>query len=272
MMMMSRSDEGESPDTDASTAIGSTCGADHDGKKKKKKKKKKTTKEVEVEEEGTKQEQKQEQKDSRRNRNTKLSRIRKSRSVQNVYWTLCPAARYEGTNMSMRAGDGDGGSNSSAAAARLHRHLHPLLAAAALRRVADLRGRAQEHASTYATEKAAAEAETAKADGGAQAMATDVPPVDDMAMDMAPDFPGEMDMDLDPMGMDMDPMGMGMMMGGPPGAGFSRSRRRARRDVKPFTEKVKVVKRLVTHHGLEMNVVEVEPILGQEQLTVYYMS
>lgn len=37
-------------------------------------------------------------------------------------------------------------------------------------------------------------------------------------------------------------------------------------------EKVKVVKRLVTHHGLEMNVVEVEPILGQEQLTVYYMS
>ncbi|MCP4837143.1 MAG: hypothetical protein GY895_20530 [Phycisphaera sp.] len=37
-------------------------------------------------------------------------------------------------------------------------------------------------------------------------------------------------------------------------------------------EKVKVVKRLVAHHGLEMNVVEVEPILGQEQLTVYYMS
>ena len=107
---------------------------------------------------------------------------------------------------------------------------------------ADLRGRAQEHASTYATEKAAAEAETAQADGGAQAMATDVPPVDDMAMDMAPDFPGEMDMDLEPMGMDMDPMGMGMMMGGGSGAGFSRSRRRARRDVKPFTEKVKVVK------------------------------
>ncbi|MEE2973094.1 MAG: regulatory iron-sulfur-containing complex subunit RicT, partial [Planctomycetota bacterium] len=37
-------------------------------------------------------------------------------------------------------------------------------------------------------------------------------------------------------------------------------------------EKVKVVKRLVAHHGLEMNVVDVEPILGQEQMTVYYMS
>lgn len=37
-------------------------------------------------------------------------------------------------------------------------------------------------------------------------------------------------------------------------------------------EKVKVVKRLVAEHGLEMSVVDVEPILGQEQLTVYYMS
>ncbi|MAC20461.1 MAG: hypothetical protein CMJ23_12450 [Phycisphaerae bacterium] len=37
-------------------------------------------------------------------------------------------------------------------------------------------------------------------------------------------------------------------------------------------EKVKVVKRLVAEQGLEMSVVEVEPILGQEQLTVYYMS
>ena len=37
-------------------------------------------------------------------------------------------------------------------------------------------------------------------------------------------------------------------------------------------EKVKVVKRLVADHGLEMSVVDVEPILGQEQLTVYYMS
>ncbi len=37
-------------------------------------------------------------------------------------------------------------------------------------------------------------------------------------------------------------------------------------------EKVKVVKARVEHHGLEMKVVEVEPILGQEQLTVYYMS
>ena len=37
-------------------------------------------------------------------------------------------------------------------------------------------------------------------------------------------------------------------------------------------EKVKVVKRLVADHGLEMKVVDVEPILGQEQLTVYYMS
>ncbi len=37
-------------------------------------------------------------------------------------------------------------------------------------------------------------------------------------------------------------------------------------------EKVKVVKRHVAEHGLDMNIVEVEPILGQEQLTVYYMS
>ncbi|MBC02190.1 MAG: hypothetical protein CMJ34_02650 [Phycisphaerae bacterium] len=37
-------------------------------------------------------------------------------------------------------------------------------------------------------------------------------------------------------------------------------------------DKVKVVKRLVREHGLEMNVIEVEPILGEEQLTVYYMS
>ena len=37
-------------------------------------------------------------------------------------------------------------------------------------------------------------------------------------------------------------------------------------------EKVKIVKRLVAEQGLEMSVVEVEPILGQEQLTVYYMS
>ena len=37
-------------------------------------------------------------------------------------------------------------------------------------------------------------------------------------------------------------------------------------------EKVKVVKARVEHHGLDMKVVEVEPILGQEQLTVYYMS
>ena len=37
-------------------------------------------------------------------------------------------------------------------------------------------------------------------------------------------------------------------------------------------EKVKVVKRCVAEHDLDMKVVEVEPILGQEQLTVYYMS
>ena len=37
-------------------------------------------------------------------------------------------------------------------------------------------------------------------------------------------------------------------------------------------DKVKVVKRLVQEHQLEMNVIEVEPILGEEQLTVYYMS
>lgn len=37
-------------------------------------------------------------------------------------------------------------------------------------------------------------------------------------------------------------------------------------------ENVKIVKRMVAGRGLEMSVVEVEPILGQEQLTVYYMS
>ena len=37
-------------------------------------------------------------------------------------------------------------------------------------------------------------------------------------------------------------------------------------------EKVKVVKGLVREHQLEMDVIEVEPILGEEQLTVYYMS
>ena len=124
MMMSRRSDEGESPDTDAA------CGADHGGQKKKKKKKKKktTTKEGEVEGEGTEPTQQ----DGRNRNNTRLARIRKARSVRSVYWALCPEARYEGTGMSMRSG---------AAAARLHRRLHPLLAAAALRRVADLRGR-----------------------------------------------------------------------------------------------------------------------------------
>ena len=122
MMTSRRSDEGGSPDTDAA------CDADHGGQKKKKKKKT-TTKEVKGTEEGTEPTQ---QDGRNRNRsNTRLSRIRKARSVRNVYWALCPEARYEGSS-----------SSSGGAAARLHRqHLHPLLAAAALRRVADLRGR-----------------------------------------------------------------------------------------------------------------------------------
>ncbi|MCP4939415.1 MAG: hypothetical protein GY921_09540 [Phycisphaeraceae bacterium] len=37
-------------------------------------------------------------------------------------------------------------------------------------------------------------------------------------------------------------------------------------------EKVKVVKRMVQEHALDMQVVDVEPILGEEQLSVYYMS
>ena len=37
-------------------------------------------------------------------------------------------------------------------------------------------------------------------------------------------------------------------------------------------EKVKVVKRMVEEHGLDMRVVDVEPILGEEQLSIYYMS
>lgn len=37
-------------------------------------------------------------------------------------------------------------------------------------------------------------------------------------------------------------------------------------------EKVKVVKSRVAEHDIDMKVVEVEPILGEEQLTVYYMS
>lgn len=37
-------------------------------------------------------------------------------------------------------------------------------------------------------------------------------------------------------------------------------------------EKVKTVKRMVEEHALDMQVVDVEPILGEEQLSVYYMS
>jgi|EP01046_Picozoa_sp_COSAG06_P015178 hypothetical protein len=95
-------------------------------------------------------------------------------------------------------------------------------------RESSLRGRAQEAAGAYAAEREEARmrAEEERA-GGAQAMATDVPVPDD-TMDMAPDFPGEMGADMD---MDMD---MGMF-----GMGMGRARRRPRRDVKPFTEKVK---------------------------------
>ena len=79
---------------------------------------------------------------------TKLSRIKTSRSIQNVYWTLCPAARYD------RGNNGNSGNNSrnnknrrkrndtntnARTSTDLSRTTHPLLAAAALRRVADLR-------------------------------------------------------------------------------------------------------------------------------------
>jgi cell fate regulator YaaT (PSP1 superfamily) len=37
-------------------------------------------------------------------------------------------------------------------------------------------------------------------------------------------------------------------------------------------EKVKVVKRMVEEHALDMRVVDVEPILGEEQVSIYYMS
>jgi cell fate regulator YaaT (PSP1 superfamily) len=37
-------------------------------------------------------------------------------------------------------------------------------------------------------------------------------------------------------------------------------------------EKVKVVRGLIEEHALDMKVVDVEPILGEEQLTIYYMS
>ena len=37
-------------------------------------------------------------------------------------------------------------------------------------------------------------------------------------------------------------------------------------------EKVKVVRGLIDEHALDMKVVDVEPILGEEQLTIYYMS
>ena len=96
-------------------------------------------------------------------------------------------------------------------------------------REANLRARAQEAAGAYAAEQEAAKirAEEERA-GGAAEMATDQVPVPDDAMDMAPDFPGG-DMDLD---MDMDMGLFGAGMGG-------RARRRPRRDIKPFTEKVK---------------------------------
>lgn len=38
------------------------------------------------------------------------------------------------------------------------------------------------------------------------------------------------------------------------------------------TEKVRTVKRMVEAHGLDMRVVDVEPILGEEHLSIYYMS
>lgn len=37
-------------------------------------------------------------------------------------------------------------------------------------------------------------------------------------------------------------------------------------------EKVKVVKRMVEEHALDMRIVDVEPILGEEQVSIYYMS
>ena len=76
---------------------------------------------------------------------TKLSRIKTSRSIQNVYWTLCPAARYDrgnngnsGKNKKNRRKRNDTNTNARTSTDLSHT-THPLLAAAALRRVADLR-------------------------------------------------------------------------------------------------------------------------------------
>jgi len=68
--------------------------------------------------------------EAKRRRHTKLSRIKKSRSIQTVYWALCPDARRKSAN---------GKEDDANAAADLFRTTNPLLAAAALRRVADLR-------------------------------------------------------------------------------------------------------------------------------------
>ena len=104
-------------------------------------------------------------------------------------------------------------------------------------RESSLRGRAQEAAGKYAAEqeekRLGAEEERA---GGAAAMATDVVPVPDDMMDMAPEYPDGVGMDMD-MDMDMGMFGMGVGMG--MGMGMRPTRRRPRREVKPFTDPVK---------------------------------
>ena len=87
---------------------------------------------------------------------TKLSRIKTSRSIQNVYWTLCPAARYDRDNNG-NGNNRNGNKNAKNRTKRndtnersstdLSRTTHPLLAAAALQvgfaslRAVDLRSR-----------------------------------------------------------------------------------------------------------------------------------
>ena len=93
----------------------------------------------------TKDTQSDKTKAKKRRKPTKLSRIKTSRSIQSVYWTLCPAARYDHDNYDNN-GNTKNARNRRKANKRntgmntdLSRTTHPLLAAATLRRVADLR-------------------------------------------------------------------------------------------------------------------------------------